>query len=77
MWQERMIIDRCAKRKLVVLESAFGMEAMFTGLVERGYSPTVVYDIGASDGSWTRWAAPHWPGSRFVCFEPHTETGGA
>lgn len=51
----------------------FGMEAMLQGLKQRGYTPKVVYDIGAAIGSWTRNALEYWPDSRFVCFEPLAE----
>lgn len=54
-------------------ENAVGMDAMFKGLVSRGYSPSVVYDIGAAEGGWTRWASIYWPAARFICFEPLEE----
>ena len=50
--------------------SAFGMEVALKGLRGRGVRPAIVFDIGASDGSWTNLAAPIWPEARFHCFEP-------
>jgi FkbM family methyltransferase len=49
------------------------MDVAIAGLRDRGYTPDVVFDIGASDGSWTRWALTLWPEARFVCFEPLAE----
>src|SRR5262249_40209762 len=49
------------------------MDAIFQGLVTRGYFPQTVYDIGAAEGGWTRWALRYWPNARFVCFEPLEE----
>jgi FkbM family methyltransferase len=50
-----------------------GMDVTMNGLKQRGYTPSVVYDIGAADGSWTRHAMKYWPHSSFVCFEPLAE----
>jgi FkbM family methyltransferase len=49
------------------------MEVALAGLRDRGYAPEVVYDVGASDGSWTRLALSIWPEARVVCFEPLAE----
>ncbi len=57
--------------------NSIGLDAMFQGLVNRGYSPAVVYDIGASDGGWTKWASQYWPSAKFVCFEPLEERKAA
>jgi len=54
-------------------QSDFGMDAALSGLKRRGYSPSVVYDIGAADGSWTRHAMRYWPESYYICFEPLAE----
>ena len=51
----------------------FGMSIALKGLKDRGYAPNMVFDIGASDGSWTRQALKVWPQSNFVCFEPLVE----
>jgi FkbM family methyltransferase len=53
--------------------TGFGMDAAISGLKQRGYTPSVVYDIGAADGSWARQAMKYWPKSSFVCFEPLVE----
>lgn len=50
-----------------------GMQSALGGLASRGFRPDVIYDIGASDGSWTRFARTIWPKSRYVCFEPLEE----
>jgi FkbM family methyltransferase len=50
-----------------------GMSIALRGLKERGYVPSVVYDIGAADGGWTRQALTIWPDASFVCFEPLLE----
>jgi FkbM family methyltransferase len=54
-------------------QSDFGMDATLSGLKRRGYSPAVVYDIGAADGSWTRHAMRYWPEAHYICFEPLAE----
>jgi FkbM family methyltransferase len=53
--------------------SGIGMAAALGGLKQRGYSPKVVYDIGAAEGSWTRQALEYWPDATYVCFEPLAE----
>lgn len=53
--------------------TGIGMAATLGGLKQRGYSPKVVYDIGAADGGWTRQALEYWPNSTYVCFEPLAE----
>jgi len=53
--------------------TGIGMDAAMSGLKNRGYTPAVVYDIGAADGGWTRQAIGYWPNSSFVCFEPLVE----
>ena len=52
---------------------SIGMAATLNGLKQRGYTPKVVYDIGAADGGWTRQALQYWPESTYVCFEPLSE----
>jgi FkbM family methyltransferase len=55
------------------MRAGIGMVATLSGLKQRGYSPKVVYDIGAGDGRWTRQALEFWPESTYVCFEPLAE----
>ena len=40
----------------------------------RGFSPSLIFDIGASDGWWTRQVRPVFPDARFVLVEPR-DTG--
>jgi FkbM family methyltransferase len=49
------------------------MEVALKGLRSRGYVPEVVFDIGASNGSWSRMALKVWPSARYVLFEPLAE----
>ena len=44
---------------------------------EAKYSPAVIYDIGASDGSWTRRIRPLFDTARFELFEPLAERNAA
>lgn len=55
----------------------FGMERALRGLAERGYTPEVIYDVGAAEGTWTRMAAGIWPQAKFVCIEPLEERDAA
>lgn len=48
----------------------FGMSVALSGLVQRGYTPAVIFDIGAADGQWSRAALQTWSRSKVVCFEP-------
>lgn len=48
----------------------FGMDVALKGLRGRGVQPDIIFDIGASDGSWTKQALAIWPQARFHCFEP-------
>lgn len=57
--------------------TGIGMDAAMNGLKKRGYIPSVVYDIGAADGNWTRQAMKYWSNSSFVCFEPLVERQAA
>lgn len=60
--------------KIEFLESrALGMDVALTGLKQRGYSPKVIYDIGAANGAWARLALDVFPDARIVCFEPLAE----
>ena len=53
------------------------MEVALRGLRDRGYQPSVVYDVGAAAGTWTRMAIEFWPRASFVCFEPLEERRAA
>jgi FkbM family methyltransferase len=43
---------------------------LLSALIERGFSPSTVFDIGASDGAWTRAAEDLFPATEFHLFEP-------
>ena len=51
----------------------FGMAAALRGLRSRGHAPSVIHDIGAADGGWTRLALTTFPQATAVCFEPLAE----
>ncbi|HVO17937.1 MAG TPA: FkbM family methyltransferase [Anaeromyxobacter sp.] len=53
--------------------ASLGMVTALQGIRDRGYAPGVVFDVGASDGSWSELALTTWPGARAVCFEPLVE----
>src|SRR5690242_19187214 len=36
-----------------------------------GFSPRVIFDVGAATGEWARLAARVWPDARIVGFEPN------
>jgi FkbM family methyltransferase len=48
----------------------FTAKRQLARLVEQGLAPLVVFDVGASNGEWTREILPVLPGVRFVLFEP-------
>ena len=49
----------------------FAQERQFLRkLVEIGYRPTIVFDVGASTGIWSEMIATVLPGARFELFEP-------
>ncbi len=54
-------------------ERDFGMGPALEGLRSRGYAPRVVYDVGAADGEWARFALKVWSAASIVCFEPLAE----
>jgi FkbM family methyltransferase len=57
----------------LIADRDFGMNVALNGLRQRGYSPKVIYDIGAADGAWARFALGVFPEARIVCFEPLAE----
>ena len=57
----------------LVTDQVFGMHTALDGLKQRGYSPKIIYDIGAADGVWTRLALDSFPDAHIVCFEPLAE----
>jgi FkbM family methyltransferase len=59
------------------MSNEFGMDQALRGLAQRGFRPSVIYDIGAADGGWALHALRHWPEAMVVCFEPLPERQGA
>jgi FkbM family methyltransferase len=57
----------------LIADRDFGMSVALNGLRQRGYAPRVIYDIGAADGTWARFALGVFPEAHIVCFEPLTE----
>ena len=57
----------------IIADRDFGMGVALNGLRQRGYSPKVIYDIGAADGAWARFVLGMFPDAHMVCFEPLAE----
>jgi FkbM family methyltransferase len=55
------------------LAREFGLGSALEGLRRRGFAPELIYDVGASDGEWSRAALRAWPAASVVCFEPLEE----
>ncbi len=43
---------------------------LLSSLIKRGFNPTCIYDIGGSDGAWTRAVQDLFPFATFEIFEP-------
>jgi FkbM family methyltransferase len=43
---------------------------LLSSLIGRGFAPSTIFDIGASDGAWTRAAEDLFPSTEFHLFEP-------
>ncbi len=43
---------------------------LLSALVDRGFRPSCVFDVGGSDGAWTRTVADLFPDATFELFEP-------
>ena len=48
------------------------LDSVLTDFKARGFSPALIFDIGASDGAWTDVVRPIFPAARFVTVEPRT-----
>ncbi|MHC5611057.1 MAG: hypothetical protein ACYTXA_08560 [Nostoc sp.] len=59
--------------RLIGLAHVVGMDLCVKGLAQRGYSPKVVLDIGAAQGSWTKLAMQSWPDAEYFMIEPLEE----
>lgn len=57
----------------LIADRDFGMNVALRGLRQRGYAPKVIFDIGAADGAWARFALGVFPEAHIVCFEPLAE----
>lgn len=57
--------------------TSVSMDTGLRGLAQRGYRPSVIFDVGASDGSWARHARQFWPEATIICFEPLLERRAA
>jgi FkbM family methyltransferase len=57
----------------IIADRDFGMGVALNGLKQRGYSPRAIFDIGAADGAWARFALSVFPNAHIVCFEPLAE----
>jgi FkbM family methyltransferase len=53
------------------------MEVCLKGLLERGYAPQCILDIGAAVGDWTRLCLHFWPRARYFLIEPLEERRSA
>lgn len=53
------------------------MATALTALVERGYAPRRVIDVGANRGQWTRLARPIFPTAEFLLLEPQPSCAAA
>jgi FkbM family methyltransferase len=61
------------KLRIVRLARGVGIDLCLKGLAQRGYSPKVVLDIGAAQGSWTKLAMQSWPDAEYFMIEPLEE----
>jgi len=46
------------------------LESVLEDFKARGFKPSLIFDVGASDGAWTRMVRPIFPDARFVLVEP-------
>ncbi len=61
--------DRVAPVASTLKHDEFSDIAALRGLMERGYRPPVIFDVGAAIGSWTTMAKRFWPASNYFLFE--------
>jgi FkbM family methyltransferase len=66
-------VEEDSMQSKIIADRDFGMSVALNGLKQRGYSPNVIFDIGAADGAWARLAMSFFPNARMVCFEPLSE----
>ena len=68
-WEFQKIIAR----QSVPLPSR--LESLFIEAKNLGFSPTLIFDIGANHGSWTSQMVSIFPDAKFVLFEPQLHCG--
>ena len=49
------------------------MRPLFLSLIQGGFEPRCIIDVGANRGIWTRAAIKHFPRAKFVMVEPHAD----
>ena len=47
-------------------------DSVFADFRARGFRPSLIFDVGAANGTWTRDVRPIFPEARFVLVEPRT-----
>lgn len=70
---ESGVDDREPAQPRTVQHDEFGERPALKGLRERGYSPRVIFDVGAAVGKWTRMALEFWPRAEYFLFEALSE----
>ena len=58
-------------------DRSFDMDGLLDRARARGFAPATVIDVGASDGIWSLRARRHFPGAKFLLFEPLAERTAA
>ncbi|MEH2303960.1 hypothetical protein [Nostoc sp.] len=69
----QLLANKILKPFNLRLAQGVGMDLCLKGLAQRGYSPQVVLDIGAAQGSWTKLAMQSWPDAGYFMIEPLEE----
>ena len=73
-WLLRTFADAEYHKKALSHEPPeWGIEACFQGLVDRGYAPRAVLDVGASTGGWSIFAMQYWPKATYFLLEANEE----
>jgi len=63
---------RAQQRAGSVLREIGRQDSVFADFRARGFRPSLVFDVGAANGTWTRDVRPIFPEARFVLVEPRT-----
>ena len=66
MWTLRSWAHRILGRRLHLPE----IPVALAGLAQRGFAPSLVFDVGAYRGDFAREVLRVWPSARIACFEP-------